>query len=256
MAYIGSTEFYLNVAKGLVPGHSLVHKFGAGAVTTTLAPVSNLTKYETPTTAQALEVVSDSASDAVGGGGATKVTILGLDSSWNEVEQTITLTGTTPAALTTNLIRLYRWYVSESEAYATATTGSHVGNLTIQLSGGGTTWDTMTITPFATGQSQIGAYTIPTGYTGYLLAKTVFTDSSKTADVYFFQRPNADDVATPYSGAMRLVEREVGVSGGFKADFISPKSGIVGPADVGFMANVSSGTAEISVEFELLLVQN
>lgn len=248
--------FYLEVSKGKIDGHILVHKFGAGAVTTTLAPVSQLNKYQTPTTAVALEVVSDDAQDNASGTGAREITIIGLDENWNEVTQTVVPTGVTPVALDTNLIRMYRWYVSSSGTYATQTAGSHAGNLTIQVSGAGATWDTIPITPFPVGQSQIGAYTIPIGKTGYLVGKLVFTDTAKVADVYMFQRNNADDVTAPYTGTMRLIEREVGVAGGFDHHFEAPKNGFVGPCDIGFLAKVTSGTAEMSVEFELLVVDN
>jgi len=255
MTYIPDREFYLEVAKGNVPKHSIVNKFGAGSVGTTLSPISQDSTYPTPTTATALEFVSSSASDGVAGSGAQEVTVIGLDSNWAEVTQTVITNGTTAVALSTNLTRLYRWYVSSSGTYATETTGSHVGTLTIRESGGGTTWSTIPISPFSAGQSQIGAYSIPTGYTGYLLSKLVYTDTGKTADVFFFQRLNIDDVTTPYSGTMRLVEREIGVQGGFMHELVTPKE-FVGPCDIGFMAKVTSGNADISGEFSLLLVQD
>lgn len=256
MTFIGEKEFYLEVAKGNVPKHSLVHKFGAGTVTTTLRPVTLSGFYRTPTTATALEFVSDNANDTSAGTGAREVTIVGLDSSWNEVSQTVTTNGTTAVALGTNLIRLYRWYVSSSGTYATQTTGSHAGTLTIQESGGGNVWSILNTSPFSVSQSEIACYTVPAGHTGYLLSKSVSIDSNKTVDVFFFQRPNADDVATPYSGAMRLIEKEIGVTGSIDFRMIAPKGPFVGPCDIGFMAVVGSGTSDASSEFELLLVED
>lgn len=257
MSLILNREFYLEVAKGNVAKHSLVHKFGAHNITTTLEPITHGGFYRTPTSATALEVVSSSANDTnTAGTGAREVTIIGLDSSWNEVSQTVNLNGTTAVALGTNLIRLYRWYVSVSGTYADQSNGSHAGTLTIQESGGGNVWSTITATPFPTGQSQIGVYTVPTGYTAYLLSKNVFVDTAKTADIYFFQRPNTDDVSSPYSGTMRLFEREVGVQGGFELRTVAPKGPFVGPCDIGFMGIVSAGTGECSVEFELLLIED
>lgn len=257
MSKFSNSDFYLEVAKGNIPKHSIVHKFGAGAVSTTVIPITQSGTYQTPTTAQVLELVSDNVADAQNGAGAREITITGLDSNWNEVTQVINThatDGTIAVALTTNLIRLYRWFVSSSGSYATATVSSHVGTLTIQGTGGGTVWSTIPVTPFPSGQSQIGSYTIPTGFTGFMIGKLVYTDTGKTADIFFFQRNNADDVATPYSGIMRLVEREIGVQGGLDHHFTVPKNGFVGPCDVGFMGKVTSGTADISVEFELLLI--
>lgn len=248
--------FYLEVAKGRIEGHSIVHKFGAGTLGATLGVVTQSSFYRTPLTAQALEFVSDDANDTAAGSGAQEVTVIGLDTNWNEVTQVIETDGLTPVALPTNLFRLYRWYVSRSGTYATQTTGSHVGVLTIQGAGGGDVWSQMGVTPFPSGQSQIGAYTVPVGKTGYLIGKVVFVDTVKAADIYFFQRQNADDVTTPFTGTMRLVEREVGVQGGFDHHFSVPKTPFIGPCDVGFMGVVSAGTADVSVEFELLLVDN
>lgn len=66
-------EFYLEVAKGNVAKHSLVHKFGAGDVGTTLVPITQSGTYQTPTTAQALEFVSDNVNDTSAGTGAIRV---------------------------------------------------------------------------------------------------------------------------------------------------------------------------------------
>lgn len=249
-------SFTYDIAKSSVAGETVVNKFGAGNVTTSILPVTQSGFYRTPTTATALEFVSASGSDTAAGTGAREITYYCLDSSWSEITNTLATNGTTAVALPDSCTRLYRWYVSASGSYASQDSGSHKGVLTIRESGGGDTWSTIPITPFASGQSQIGAYTIPAGKTGYLLSKTLFTDTAKVADIYFFKRENADDVTTPYSGIMRLVEREVGVTGGFDHHFEIPKGGIVGPADVGFMALVSAGTAEVSVEFALLLVDN
>lgn len=249
-------QFLIEVAKGNVPKHSLVNKFGAGNLTTTLLPIDQDNTYKTPTTPVSLEFVSSSANDTSAGTGARQITIVGLDANWAEQTVTLTTNGTTAVALTGTWLRLYRWYVSQSGTYATESAGSHAGTLTIRVAGAGATWSTIPITPFPVGQSQIGIYTIPIGYTAQLLAKNIFVDSTKTADIYFFQRPLANDVTTPFTGTMRLFEREIGVTGGFELITPAPKGPFVGPCDVGFMGKVSAGTGECSVEFQLLLIQD
>lgn len=251
-----SIDYYTRVARGLVPGHKLVHKFGYGVVGTTPAPITSSGFWRTPTTATALEFVSDSTDDATGGIGATKIVIQGIDESWNEVTQEIATDGTTAVPITTSLLRLYRWYVSESGAYADETSASHSGTLTIRESGAGQVWDSITgATPFSS-QSEVGVFTIPIGYTAFILARNIFTDTNKVADIYFLQRPFANDVTTPFSGARRLIERDVGVKGGYQVIYRSPKGTFVGPCDIGFMGKVASGTADISVDYEILLIQD
>jgi hypothetical protein len=257
MSYFGSTEWYQRVSAGEVPGVSIFHKFGAGDLGTTVAPVTLTGSYFTPTTAQALEFVSDSANDTALGSGAREITVVGLDANWLEVEQTIATNGTTAVQLPTNLTRLYRWYVSSSGTYSNAIGGSsHDGLLTIRGTGGGTDWSIITNTPLATGSSQIGVYTVPINKTAYVLSKSIFVDSGKVADVYAFFRENCDDITAPFSGVRRLAEREVGVTGDFQRNFPAPLGPFIGPCDIGFMAKVSQGTGFISVEFDLLLIED
>ena len=250
------TDFYTEVAKGTVPGHSIIHKFGSSLLTTTQKVVSQTGAYQVPIAVVSLEIVSDSASDSAAGIGAQEMTIIGLDANWEEVTFTVITNGLTPVALSTDLIRLYRWYVSRSGAYADSVTSSHVGDLSIQELGGGTVWDVVPSTPLPYGQSSIGAYTIPKGKTGYLLSKQIFVDSTKSANIFFFKREEADDVTPPYAGARRLLENEIGVAGTLTMNFRSPKGPFTGPCDVGFFGSVEVGTAFTSVEFELLLVDN
>ena len=250
------TDFYTEVAKGAVPGHSIIHKFGSALLTTTQRVITQTGTYQTPIATVSLEIISDSVSDTAAGIGAQEMTIIGLNADWEEVTFTVIMNGLTPVALDTDLIRLYRWYVSRSGSYADSATSSHVGALSIQVLGGGTIWDILPNTPLPYGQSSIGAYTIAKGKTGYLLSKQIFVDSNKSADIFFFKRDKADDVTPPFTGTRRLLENEIGVAGTLTMNFRSPKGPFVGPCDVGFFGSVEVSTAFTSVEFELLLVDD
>jgi len=250
------TDFYTEVAKGNVEGHSVIHKFGSAVLTSTQRVITQTGTYETPTAPVTLEILSDDANDTAAGIGAQQVMIIGLDLNYEEISFTAEMNGVTPVTLDADLIRLYRWYVNRSGSYADAATSSHVGVLSIQVSGGGTVWDIMPNTPLPYGQSSIGAYTVPKGKTGYLLSKQIFVDSTKSADIFFFKRDHADDVTPPYSGTRRLIENEVGVAGTLTMNFRSPKGPFIGPCDVGFFGSVESNIAFTSVEFELLLVDS
>jgi len=243
------------VSQGNDHKQSIVHKFGAGTVGTTIGPITQTGAYKTPIAASYLEFVSASAADGSAGSGAREVTVQGLDTDWVEVTQTVVTDGQTPVVLAIPLKRMYRWYVSLSGSYAESTTGSHVGSLTLRDSGGGgDDWDVIPATPFPAGQSQIGVYTIPLGKTGWLLGKIVFVDTNTVADIYMFQRPLANDTTSPYTSIMKMFEREIGVKGGFDHHFASPKGPFVGPCDIGVMGVVGASTADVSVEFELLLI--
>jgi len=249
--------FWIEITRGLNPTYTETHKFGTyEAVGTSFVPIARGGVYATPIAATALEVVSTSANDdgSPAGTHAHEVTIIGLDSSWAEVSQTVTLNGTTPVALGTNLIRAYRMYVSISGTYATQAAGSHEGAITLQESGAGPAWLQIYATDFPRGQSQCAVYTVPTGKTAVIIPHYISVDSNKSADIVFFQRPLADDVTTPFTGIMRAGFELVGVSGlATLEDSSAPLGPYVGPCDVGFMGKVSGTTGSISANFEIVL---
>lgn len=250
-------EWYLDVVAGKVPGHRIIKKFGTSAVTTTLAPVTFSGFYRTPTAATALEFVSSSTDDDVGGIGAQEVTIIGLDSTWHEVTQTLATDGTTPVPLSTDLIRLYRWKVTISGTYASQAAGSHVGTLTIREAGAGVTWSTIGLVGgLGRGQSVIGAYTVPAGKTAYILSSDASVDAAKSVNYYFFERCNADDVTTPYTGTMLGTLEVFGLKSPWAPPAVAPRGPYPGPCDIGFLAQVALTTADASVNFEILLIDD
>jgi len=252
---VDSTDFYERVAEGNVEGYSIIHKFGTTLLDTSIHPATASTFYRTPITGVNLEFLSNDADDTALGNGAREITIECLNSTFQKEIQVINTAGTTPVPLTKQCTRLYRWYVSNSGTYATQTTGSHEGDLTIREVATGDVWSTISSSPFPSGQSQIGVYSCEKGKTAYLLSKIIFIDSSKTADVYFFRRTEINKTTAPYS-TMRLIQREVGVSGGFTFMSKVPKKICECPCDMGFMGDISVGTSEASFEFEILLVDN
>lgn len=247
-------DIVYEIAQGNLDKFEVIHKFGAGTLTTTMQPISQSGFYQVPTSPTSLEFVSDDVDDTYLGTGARQITGQCINSSWESQTFIINTSGTTPVLLPFDCLRVYRWFVSSSGSYANQIVGSHEGELTLREVGGGQIWAIIPNSPFAVGQSEIGVFTIPDGKTGYLLSKHMFTDTSKTADIFFYKRCGADDILTPYIGTMNLVEREIGLTGGHSISYAIPKGPFIGPCDVGFMGKVSVGTADASVEFELVLV--
>lgn len=259
MSYYGTTDWLIQVSKGQVPGHSIIHQFGKNtAVGSSLAPVCNGGNYQTPTSAASLEILSDQNQDQPGGNGAHKVTVQGLNSSWNEITEEVTLSGTTAVALSNQFIRVYGMYVSESGRYANQAQASQRGTLTLRGAGGGVTWATIpTIaTNFGAGESLIGAYTVPAGFTAFILSQIFSIDGNKSANLYFFNRSDANDVSSPYTGIMKAQSIYTGASSVYQFEHKANES-YSEYTDIGFLANYTSGgTASIAVEFELLLIEN
>jgi len=258
---MGSTlnkEFLIEVAKGNVAGHSIVNKFGFNdSVGSTLAPITDGAVYQTPTSAIALEILSSDANDTSAGSGARTVTIEGLDSNFDEQSETITMNGTSVVAAASSYTRIFRMYVATSGTYATSMAGSHAGAITLRTASAGATWATLalSVSSFPVGQTEIGIYTIPSGYTGYLLSKHISIESTKVPNVLWFRREGADDVSAPFS-PMRLFERHHGTAA--EVTYSPPGPAITLPekTDIGAMGYVATGTAAVAVEFQILLVAN
>ena len=259
--YISDRDFYLEVRKGKVPDHSIVYKFGSiKAVGAALTPVTTAGQYRTPTTPIALEVVSDdNTNDVAAGTGAREVIIEGLSNTngaWTFESQTIALNGTTAVAVPNSMLRVYRMYVSGSGSYATSTVPSHNSTITLRVSGVGETWQTIIPeSSWGLSQSEIAVYTVENGYTAYVLTKKISVESTKNANIFMFVREDADVVTAPFT-AMRVKQLERNLD---TESVTQPKTSLLkipGPADFGFMCNADTGTVDVSIDFEILLVKD
>lgn len=138
-------DWQVAVTLGMVQGARGVSVIGhAGNVQSANTPHDI---WDTPTlrpflySPVAFEILSSSASDTAAGTGARTVVVTTLDGSFNEVTQVVTLNGTTPVALTGTHIRVNFMIVLTVGTAATnvATSGINVGDITVRVSGGGST---------------------------------------------------------------------------------------------------------------------
>lgn len=253
---------WLDVARSLQSGIESIKKFGRNdSVGTSFEPISMGGIYNTPQSgsATALRIKSGgNANDTAAGSGAREITLEGLDENFAYATETLATAGASASsATTTTFTRLYRAYVSESGTYASATAGSHSGDIVIENSAGGTDWLTIdSQIGFPISQSEVGAFSVPSGKSAYVFLRDVTANTGKTFDLIYFERANIDETSAPYS-AMRAKSVIVGVNGGVIGAYENtnvPFGPCSGPCDIGFMGKVSTGTGEISVEFEIILV--
>ena len=111
-------------------------------------------------------VTSSSASDT-----AVTILITGLDSDYNVISESVTLTGTD--AVTTT--KVY-WRING----VTTTAGNAVGTVYVK-NAGGTTYAQIAI---GSGKTNMSIYTVPAGYTAYLTQFDAFSSTSVTSGVY------------------------------------------------------------------------
>jgi len=162
----------LSIAAGEVTGQSNVNKFGNapdfdtgdGEVTVTDLADDSVSwqqmVYQFSTTADIDRLSSSSASDTV------DIEVQGLDTDYNLVVQTITLTGQTPVALTTSLVRVFRMknvgssdLVGDCFCFVNDTTTGGVPDTSTNIRGA---------IRNGNNQTEMAVYTVPAGKTAYI----------------------------------------------------------------------------------------
>ena len=181
--------FMQMVAEGAFPKYSVIHKFGENPNIDTGTYPEDIWDYggiyTFSTTADITQIASSSSSDT-----SKDIVIIGLDANWEEVTQTITLTGQAVVTLSTPLIRLYRMYnIASTElvgnvyaAITGATFASGVPDTANEVRG---------VILIGNEQTLMCIYTIPAGCIGYLYQafSTYGKSSATTAGLTFRVRP-------------------------------------------------------------------
>lgn len=157
----------LAISRGHAEGYRLLYKFGYnpdvnGDEETVWAEGGD---YPWLDNAVTMFVSSSSANDTSGGTGANTIIIQGLDEDYNEIEETVVLSGQTQIATQLSYLRVYRSYVTLA-----GSAGTSGGTISIASSGatGGVPDGTVYASLALGNQTQIAAYTVPAGYTLYL----------------------------------------------------------------------------------------
>lgn len=243
----------LEIQKGNVAGHSIVHKFGRNPdvdIGSTPEDIWNTGGEVTwQILADTLAIVSASANDDAGASGAQEIAIEGLDEDFNAISEAIALDGATPVTTVNRYLRVFRSYVTQAGTYH----GSNEGAITATYT---TSTDTAFTIGLGTGQTELGLYTVPAEKIGMLLSATLNVDSgsSKTAQITLNQCPNAQDVTTPFTGAARRVLTFDGINGQY---IYTPRAPIVFDerTDIWFACEVATANnTPISVDFDVMLV--
>lgn len=172
--YYPNEDLKINIARGLVKGTSFVHKFGAvpsmsnGTTGTIWDKNDTLYPWSAWDTASVINVDRASTSDA-----NKTVTVVGLDSNYNQISEDIILTNATNNTSTNIFKRVFRAYVSDGE--------TNVGAINIQVNS-----TDVAVIAAGKGQTLMAIYTIPAGYTGLLMQGTASAQagSDATGDMF------------------------------------------------------------------------
>jgi len=227
------------------PGATYVRRFGynpnVGTSQELIDSLGATTPYM-PTTAAQIEVLSGSANDTSAGSGARTVLISGLDATFNQITETITLSGVTPVVSTLSFIRVTKAEVIHVGTYG----GQNVGQITVRRVSAGTTFLIILATQ---GQSFSSHFCIPAGYYGAISGANLSVDSGKYVDLFVRSRDNANAVVAPFHADV-IAQIFAGVGGGTVSHFSYEAPILLTPlTDVYVTGAVTAGTAVVSVEY-------
>src|SRR6056300_1306882 len=241
---VGDIPFYLAVQQGKVPGYTMVNKFGYNPSIGSLAfetiwETGN--NYPWQSSAVTVDVVSDDANDDLAGTGARTLKIQGLDGSYNLAEETVDMDGTTTVTTTQTFLRVFRMSVETA-----GTSGNNEGNITVTYTGGSDVAATITA---GNGQTLMAVYTIPAGYTGYLLSMNISSGKDQEQTCKLKTRDN-----TIANSAFQTKEY-LDVRGGQTTVIFNAINVIPEKSDI-YISGKASSTSSASASFDLLLVQD
>jgi hypothetical protein len=251
-SYYGKNEdFSLQVAQGLIPGHSVVTVFGSNPDVDTseesVWPDGGTVPH--PTVASVLKVSSSDAADvSPSGTGARTVQITGLNANYFEVSETVVLNGQTAV----NTVNSYL-YVNGLTVTSVGSGGANAGNINV---GTGTVtagvpavlYDMIAI---GYNNRTTGHYCIPAGYTGFLV-QGLFTAgqaSGSTAITGKLLIHSSDDNIVRV-GAITTLNNGV-VQYMFNYPTAIPEKNCIGATAIGSAANNS-----VSSMFNICLIKN
>jgi len=165
---VGKHEpFELQVSRGQVAYHKVIFKFGFNPdIDNSMETVwAEGGLYSYLAAASVLKVSSSNTNDTSNGTGARTVEISGLDADYNEISETVTLSGQTAVDTTKEYLRVFRGIVR--------TAGSGGQNAGVIYAGTGTVTSGVPANKYLTiaagdNQTLMALWTVPAGYTAYV----------------------------------------------------------------------------------------
>ena len=231
-----STAMYLDIARGVIPNSKIIHKFGANFdIDQNTDPESiwsggGAYPWAALTTAQTIYAISTSASDT------STMTIEGLDADYNEQSETVTLNGLTAVTTTNTFIRVFRMtYNDINVGTLQARVGSGTGTIVAQIEAGDA-------------QTLMAVYTVPAGYSGYLVNFDVTIDSKKDCTVMLYTRKS--------NGLPFRITHMAETSGHYRYDFTAPLK-FDAKTDIDVQVdNVSANDSSVTANFDIILIRD
>ena len=240
-----SADFLTEVVKGNVIDHTLSRKVGYNAdvdaaAVETIWGAGGI--YTFPTAAAVVSVSSTSALDTAAGTGARNLTIEGLNASYAEITETVSLAGVVPVLTAASFLRVNRAYVATA-----GSDGSNAGIITATISAA-----TQFTIPVGDNRSMFIFFTVPAGKTAYLTELTIGAingAASALRGMLYIREGSTglltlrDNYACHSQGGQITVE--------YEAPLLIPER-----SDIRVDASVDANNTQVTAGYSMLLVDN
>lgn len=243
------SDMRMQLSRGGLAPYTAVSKFGFnGTVNTAYEPIwDGAAAYTFPTGPETVRVAAGGdANDTAAGSGARTIYVQGLDENWIEQTEEITLAGASAsAATTTTFNRVYRAWVNTCGTYS----GTNADDIVIE-----NTTSTQTLAQISAGQGQtlMAIYTIPCGYTGYLVSYAVQPHRARDVSVRLVKRENANNTSSDIQ-AIRVVHRIAWCDEPSVHRYTTKLPSFPEKTDIWIEGLMNSGNGEVSAQFDLVL---
>lgn len=207
-------DFRFSVATGKIAGLSMREVYGFNPdINGTLELIWGTGgNFPYPTSAQTISIVSTSVEDDLTGTGVREVQIEYLDASFNTQVVEVEMDGTSAVQVATDFFRL-----QDVRALKVGSTGAAVGAITVY-------YGVNTIATISAGQNEARSclFTIPAGYTGYVVGASI--SASKGGDLSFqFEYRDASASDNPFITGNQLDIFEQGTYFDLPTYFVIPE---------------------------------
>jgi len=249
ISQVGTVEpFELQVARGQIPGHSIIHVFGYNPdVDTneeTIWPIDGLLGH--PASPTVMSISSSSTDDAAAGTGARTVLVEGVNGTGGLASEVVTLNGQTAV----NTTKAY----DAIERMTVLTVGSGGKNAGIIYAGTGVVTAGVPAVPYSAigageNLSIVGHWTCPAGFTGYMTKGSISVGPT-AGNQYILGRlklRGTDDI-------VRTAAKVAVQSGTSEFDFLYPIKINAGEC-VTATAQNSGSNAAVSSYFQIVQIQ-
>jgi hypothetical protein len=232
-------EERLNIARGLVRDATFEHKFGAvpslsQSQTGTVWDIND-TNYPWNALASAnnVQITTVNAADNL-----KQITIVGLDSNYDIQSETLTANSSAAVTSSGTYLRVYDAYVVD---------GGDTNIANINITNGGSTTIARILAGFS--KTKMAVYTVPAGYTGYLIQGTCTAQASADGTGNMFVR---------YFGSQTFrVGHTFEVTGGsqYLYNFGVPLP-IPEKTDIDVRITTRSNNGRFTAAFDIILIKN